>query len=74
MQALTTYLDAAPGTRKAFADRVGISSAFLSQIESGARKPAPRVAFKIEKATGGRVTLADLRPDIYGPDAFEAAE
>lgn len=74
MATLTTYLDSAQGTRREFAAAVGISSAFLSQIESGVRKPSPRVVFKIEQETAGRVTRVDLRPDIFGTGAFEAAE
>lgn len=45
------------------AKQLGISSQAVSQWSSTPVKHCP----KIEKATSGAVTRADLRPDIFGP-------
>ena len=41
----------------AFAARVGISRAYLSQIMSGRKVPSLRVAAAISKATGGVISV-----------------
>jgi hypothetical protein len=35
-------------------------------ISSGRRRPSAQMAREIERLTGGMVTRADLRPDIWG--------
>lgn len=37
---------------------------YLYQIGGGHRLPSPALALRLEKATNGEVTLADMRPDI----------
>lgn len=55
METLKEYL---AGTRHGdFAQKIGISSAYLSQILSGERRPGLNVACLIEDATGGAVPV-----------------
>lgn len=46
------------GDQAAFAARLGISPAYLSQLLSGRRKPSARLARRISRETG--VPLEDL--------------
>ena len=46
------------------AKNIETSPAYLSQLAYGHRKASPRMAKKIEDATDGQVTVADLRPDL----------
>ncbi|WP_366865265.1 helix-turn-helix transcriptional regulator [uncultured Tateyamaria sp.] len=43
--------------RSQFAERVGISGAYLSQLSSGLRTPSLEVASAIERETGGAVPM-----------------
>ena len=55
MEKLAQYLE---GRKRAeFAVEVGISSAFLSQILSGDRRPGYETMLKIERVTGGKVDI-----------------
>ncbi|MEM6557984.1 MAG: helix-turn-helix domain-containing protein [Pseudomonadota bacterium] len=47
-------------TQGAFAKLIGTSAAYISQIESGHRRPSIELAKRIEKATRGRVPAAIL--------------
>ena len=42
-----------------------MSALYLSQITTGRRKPSAVMAGRIAKATGFKVSLESLRPDIY---------
>ena len=45
----------------------GTTMAYLTeQLANGHRKPSVALAKRLVKALGDRVSLADLRPDIYG--------
>lgn len=50
--------------RRALSDCLGISNFYLGQVALGRRRPSETLAIAIEHATGGEVTLADLRPDM----------
>jgi len=39
---------------------INIDQSFLSHINNGRRRPSPKLALKIEKATGGAVTVMEL--------------
>jgi DNA-binding transcriptional regulator YdaS (Cro superfamily) len=67
---LKSYLSSEPGARKSLADAVGSSPDYLWQIATGwkGRRASPAFAAKIEEATAGRVTRAELRPDIWGDE------
>lgn len=42
-----------------------MSPLYLSQITTGRRKPSAVMAGRIAKATGFKVSLESLRPDVY---------
>lgn len=42
-------------SQSTFADRIGVSRGYLSQILSGARSPSREMIQKIDQATGGSV-------------------
>lgn len=54
------------GTQQALADALGIQSPSISEWKSRGRVPAERCR-AIQDATGGRVTVHELRPDVFGP-------
>ena len=56
------------GTQQALADALGIQSPSISEWKSRGRVPAERCR-AIQDATEGRVTVHDLRPDVFGPPA-----
>lgn len=39
----------------------------LYMIAKGHKTASPKLANRIEKATGGAVSRHDLRPDVFGP-------
>lgn len=49
-----------------FAKRIGVAEPTMRSIENGTREITPERAKKIEEATGGELTRADLRPDVFG--------
>jgi transcriptional regulator with XRE-family HTH domain len=51
MKQLATYLEATHIKRNAFAQSVGISAPYLTQILSRNKRPSLDLAFRIEKAT-----------------------
>jgi len=53
------------GSKAALARKVGVTRAAVQKWRRFDRIPATRV-LAIERATVGRVTRADLRPDLYG--------
>ena len=63
---LRTHLDSLPhGGIAELAGRIGISTVYLQQLAAkrDGRKPSPELSLSIERATDGRVTRSDLRPD-----------
>jgi len=59
MEKLNEYLD---GRKKSqFAELIGISAPYLSQLCSGVRTPGIRVAIKIDEATDGAVPVSAWR-------------
>ena len=61
---LKEYLDGLPyGGKKIFADKIGVSKSFLSQLINGKNVPL-KTAKKIVIETEERVTLKDLLPDL----------
>lgn len=62
---LKQYLDSLPtGTQKDFAILAGTSPGYLRQLKFG-KKPSAKLCHRLVAASGGRMTLAELRPDIY---------
>ena len=48
------------------AERLGVSHQFINQICQGIKKLPPKDVLTVEKATDGKVTRHELRPDIFG--------
>lgn len=57
---LDAYLEAKHDTAANLAGKVGISAASISRIRKGDQNIPLSLAFKITRATDGRVTLEDL--------------
>lgn len=49
---------------KDLAIKVGTSRAYLSQIAHAHRQAGPKMAIRIEEASEGLITVAELRPDL----------
>jgi DNA-binding transcriptional regulator YdaS (Cro superfamily) len=54
------------GEGDVLAARIGTSLGYLSQVAHGHRRAGVLTISRIERATGGEVTAADLRPDLFG--------
>lgn len=55
MENLRAHIDRLGISQNAFADRIGVSKSYLSQILSGKREPSREMIQKIDMATGGSV-------------------
>ena len=57
--------------RHELAGRVGVTPNYLWQIavRNADRQPSPKLAKKIHEETLGLVSLASLRPDIWGNES-----
>ena len=63
---LSEYLSRLPrGGKSQFAKQVDVSKSFLRQMELGIAKIPIHVAKKIEQQTSGKVSKAELRPDVW---------
>lgn len=64
------------GDAKKLAAELGVSSSYLSQMASGRSSISPRRCVEIERATKGRVSRQELRPDDWEsiwPELIKAA-
>lgn len=59
MNKLAAYIAGTGSTRSSFAERIGISAPYLTQILNGDKRPSLDVAFRIEAATGGDVPACE---------------
>lgn len=56
------------------AKAIGVKPQFVTALGSGERPVPPGRCLAIEKATNGRVTRYELRPDVFGqPPSGKAA-
>lgn len=53
------------GAQKELAALLGITQTWMTLIANGHQRPSAELAAKIADATDGRVTLKDLRPDLF---------
>jgi DNA-binding transcriptional regulator YdaS (Cro superfamily) len=60
------YDDLSAGQKKELSEKMKVTLGFLSQLATGHRKAGVHVIAKIEKATNGALTRAEIRPDIFG--------
>ena len=61
---LTVYRNESKVSQGELAERLGVGKWTVTSIEHGRRVPSPKLAIKIEAATG--IPRAALRPDIFG--------
>jgi DNA-binding transcriptional regulator YdaS (Cro superfamily) len=57
------------GSQAKFGQAIGLSQQGVSFLMKSAKKISPLTAIKIEKATKGKLTRQQLRPDVFGEDA-----
>ena len=63
---LQEYFSSEPyGAKKEMAVHLGITPTWLGLLLTGARRPSPELAKRIERATQGLVSAHELRPDIF---------
>lgn len=55
--------------REALAVQAQTSVGYLDQLKGGHRKPGPALARRLVAASRGGLTLADVRPDLWGEAA-----
>lgn len=58
----------------ALAAAIGVSKQMVSHWFTGLREVSPEMCVEIERVTGGEVTRAELRPDIFGPLAVPSPQ
>ena len=67
-----------PGSEASFAalladtGEVAVGQQHVNRLRHGQRKPSPSLALCIEAATGGAVSRAVLRPDLWGQAVDQA--
>lgn len=52
--------------RESAASEAGTSVAYLWQLAGGHRKASLELAKRLQEATRGNLTIAGLRPDVFG--------
>lgn len=63
------------GSQHRLAEVSGLSQQFISKLQRGERGVTAETALAIERATNGRVSRHDLRPDLWpASKQSEAAE
>lgn len=53
------------GAQKELALLLGITQTWMTLIVNGHQRPSAELAARIADATDGKVTLKDLRPDLF---------
>ncbi len=59
------FKDEPYGAKKEMAEYLGITQTWLGLLINGSRRPSPKLAKKIAKATQGLVPAKELRPDLF---------
>lgn len=60
------------GSQVKLAQALGCSQQYISWLLSEAKQISVEKAVDFEKATGGKVSRHDLRPDFFGPEPERA--
>jgi DNA-binding transcriptional regulator YdaS (Cro superfamily) len=64
---LNEYFQHLPrGSKTKLAKAVNVSKTWLALVINGHRIPSAELSVDIERATKGKVTRKELRPDIFG--------
>lgn len=64
-------------SREEFAKQIGTTENYINLLVTDQRRPSPALAWKIQEATGGHVTIMDLLyPDmpVVSPNAQNVTE
>ncbi len=69
---LHAYLGAERGRGSGLAKAIGVTPVLISQWGCRRRQVPAERCRAIETATGGQVTVHDLRPDVFGPPPPDA--
>lgn len=70
-EAFAKYVKDAGG-REAAAQKLDITVGMVGHVMNGVRNLSIKRALLVEAQTGGRISRADLRPDVFGPAPTEA--
>lgn len=70
---LPDYLQSQKLTAAEFGRRLNVSRSLMLRYLKGERRITGERAIEIERATGGSVTRAELRPDLFEPMPERAA-
>lgn len=63
---LKTYVaDLTAEQKRTFAKNAGIQRIYLSQLVTGFRRPSAELSRRLHEASGFRVALNELRPDLW---------
>ncbi len=73
MDALTFLKTAGKSEAERVAIAAGSNYVYFSQIAYGHRRASPDLARKLVKESGGQMTLAKLRPDLWSETQESAA-
>lgn len=65
MDALTFLKQSGKAVAEQVAKAAGSNYVYFSQIAYGHRRPSPELARRLVDASGGQLTLAGLRPDLW---------
>lgn len=68
MSAIEKAVEVCGGQRQ-LAERLGVTQSAVNQWVNGVRPVPPARCRAIQEATNFEVTCADLRPDVFGPQA-----
>lgn len=68
MKLLKKYLKDTGLTQTEFAEKAGVNQGLVSQWLSGKLKVSAERVIAVERATEGKLSRHDLRPDIYPRD------
>lgn len=65
---LSEYFASQPGRKRELAAKLGMNPTYLWQLSAAwkGKRVTAELAIRIEEATQGAVTRAELRPDIFG--------
>ena len=69
---LAAFLRAEKVSQAAFASQLGVTQGLVWQWLNGRTKIVAERVLQIERATDGKVTRHELRPDLYPPEAETA--
>lgn len=57
------------GGQASLARSISVSASFVNQLVLGKRPVPPTLCLPIEQAVEGKITRAQLRPDVFGTEA-----